>query len=107
MEANVMKDPNGKVVAFQWAVIAVLVIGAGIGGYMLYSKNTDLQTQLDSQTGNLSSLRSQLEQAKANKTPVANESALPAATSNASPSVSRSPTTTPKATTSPVKTTNP
>lgn len=92
-----MKDPNSKVVMFQWLVIAVLVIGGGIGGYMLYSKNTDLQTQLDSQTGNLSSLRSQLEQAKASKTPVPNESALPAAsaTPSASPSVSPTPAKTP------------
>jgi hypothetical protein len=99
-----MKDPNGKVVVFQWVVIAVLVIGAGIGGYMLYSKNTDLQAQLDSQSGNLSSLRSQLEQAKADKTPAANESALPAASSNVSPSATPTPTATPKTTPVPTKT---
>ncbi len=103
-----MKDPNSKVVMFQWLVIAVLVVGAGIGGYMLYSKNSDLQAQLDSQSGNLSSLRNQLREAQSPSTPAANESALPAATDNVSPSATPVPTSASKSTPTPTsKTTTP
>lgn len=48
----------------QWLVIAVLVVGGGVGFYMLMTKTDEYKTQADEQQGNMASLREQLRQAK-------------------------------------------
>jgi flagellar basal body-associated protein FliL len=40
-------DPNRKVVIMQWIVIAVLVLGGGIGTYLMMQKLNDYKSQLD------------------------------------------------------------
>ncbi len=94
-----MRDLKSKIVIMQWAVIAVLVAGAGAAVIMLMSRADTYKSQLDQQTGDLSSLREQLRQAKS---PQPSPSpALPAASANTasptpSPAASASPTPSPR-----------
>ena len=95
-----MKDPNKKIVMFQWVVIGVLLVGGTIGGYMLFQKTEQFKADSETQQGNIDSLRNQLQQAKSSATPVPDESALPESSSNSS-TASTSPTPTVKATVTP------
>jgi hypothetical protein len=97
-----MRDPNRRIIMFQWIVIAALIVGSAVGGYMLIKKTNDTQDQLDQQNGDLISLRNQLKQATS-PTPTPSPT-LPAATNNVAsptPTASHTPTPTAKATTPP------
>lgn len=89
-----MKDSNRKIVIMQWVVIAVLVIGGGIGAYLLINKTNQLETDQATQQGNLDSLQNQLKEAKTSPTPTTTP--LPEASNNVG-----TPTPTPKATVTP------
>jgi len=94
-----MRDPNRKVVFLLWTVIAVLVIGAATGGFLLVRKMDDLtQTNSDLSDSN-DSLQRQLQDAKsATPSPSPSPSASPSPTASASPSptVKPSPSASPK-----------
>ena len=74
----------------QWLVIAVLIIGGAIGGYLMYHKLSDLQDTNTTLQGERDDLRNQLNQAQA------------AASASPSPSPSPSPTATPSPTHTPL-----
>lgn len=92
-----MKDSYQKLVFLLWTVIAVVFIGAAIGGYLLTNKTNQLQTSNDELNGNVTSLRDQLRQAKASPPP----------TSAPLPDASGKPTTTPTPTPSPTASAQP
>lgn len=97
-----MRDSR-KLVMLLWSVIAVLVIGCGVGGYLLAHKvdqlstdNTDLSDSNDSLRQALSSARAELSASPTpspSATPKASASATP--TPSASPSASATPTPSP------------
>ena len=89
-----MRDPNRKVVIMQWAVIAVLVIGGGVGLFMLMNKTDDYKNQLDSQQGSLTSLQRQVHELR-NPTPTPGDP-LPEATANGPGTPTPKPSSTPR-----------
>lgn len=92
-----MRDSR-KIVYLLWTVIAVLVVGGAVGGFLLAHKVDQLTTENAELSGNNESLRNQLLQAKA--TPPPSESPSP----SGSPAPTASPSPTPTATPSPTKT---
>ena len=90
-----------KVVYMQWVVIAVLVIGGAVGGYLMMHKLGSLQDDNNTIASERDDLRAQLNQAQS----AASASPSPSATPSAkpTPSPSATPTTAP-ATKAPVKT---
>jgi hypothetical protein len=88
---------NRKLIFMLWIVIAILVLGGGIGGYLLVRHANDIDQTNSELTGNNDSLKRQLQQAKATPTP----SPTPSALATPEPTASPSPTVTPKATASP------
>ena len=83
-----------------WTVIAVLVIGAGIGGYMLFNHANDLEQKNVEVGGNNDSLRRQLDQAKAQlaatPTPTPTPAVTPTPVPTATPKTTITPAPTPK-----------
>lgn len=88
-----MRDSNRKVIVLLWTVIAVLVVGGGIIGFMLVHKADELSDSNNDLNGNNLSLREQLRQAKASPSPSVEP--LPVA-GNPTPTPSPSPTASPK-----------
>jgi flagellar basal body-associated protein FliL len=89
-----MRDSSRKVIVLLWIVIAVLVIGGGIGGYLLFNHANSLDQTNTELSGNNDSLKRQLDQAKAQL----------AATPTPSPVATPTPTPTPKAAVTPTPT---
>jgi hypothetical protein len=85
-----MRDSNRKLIYLLWTVIAALIVGGGIVGFMLIHKADDLGTTNDALNGDVSSLREQLRQAKASVSPTV----TPAATTS-TPSATPTPTASP------------
>jgi len=75
-----------------WTVIVVLIIGGSIIGFMLIHKADELSSSNNELSGNNTSLREQLRQAKASPSPSVDP--LPVA-NQASPTPSATPTPTP------------
>jgi len=71
-----------------WAVIAGLVIGVGVGGYMLVNHVNDLEQKNVEVGGNNDSLRRQVEQAKAQLAATPTPTPTPVTTPTPSPTVS-------------------
>jgi hypothetical protein len=90
-----VRNPYRKIVFMQWLVIAVLVIGAAVGGYLLVHKLNSLQDDNTTLSGERDDLQNQLNQAQASASP------SPSATPSPSPSSSPSPTAIPTPTRSP------
>jgi hypothetical protein len=90
-----------KLIYLLWTVIAVLVIGGIIGGYLLVSKANDLDTTNQELSGSNDSLRRQLEQAKATPSPTETPAASPTPTAVVTPTPAT--TKTPVPTKTPVK----
>lgn len=84
---------NGRIVVMLWAVIAVLVIGLGLGGYFLINHANSLEQTNTQLNGDNDSLRRQLLEAKSTPPPT--------------PAVVATPTPTPAATTAPKATATP
>ena len=59
-----MLNQNRNIVRLQWIVIATLVVGGTIAFGLLMNKTDQFKTERDSQTGNITSLREQVRQAK-------------------------------------------
>ncbi len=57
-------DHSGKIIMLQWIVIAVLVIGSALAGWLMVNKLTTTLTENTRLNGNASSLKEQLRQAK-------------------------------------------
>lgn len=81
---------NQRIIVMQWAVIGVLVIGGGIAFFMLLQKTDVYREQAAANNSNIASLKEQVRQAAANRTPVVTP--LPEATTNGP----AAPTPTPK-----------
>ncbi|HEX3081826.1 MAG TPA: hypothetical protein VHQ86_01090 [Candidatus Saccharimonadia bacterium] len=95
-------DQNRKLVYLLWTVITVLIIGAGVGAFLLLRHTNsvdDANAQLNSDN---SFLRRQLKEAQATPspsptpTPLATPEPTPTPSVSPSPSPSASPTPTPK-----------
>ncbi len=80
-----------NIVLMQWIVIAVLVVGGGLALWMASSKAGQYQNELQEQSGNITSLREQVKQAKSTTAP--RQTPLPEAIGNGP---SPSPTATPR-----------
>ncbi len=93
-----------KLLYFLWAVIAILVIGGGIGGYFLVRHANDLDQANTELMGNNDSLKRQLEEAKATPAPTPTPVATPAPSPTPTPGATISPkaTATPKPTATPL-----
>jgi hypothetical protein len=94
-----MRDPNRKVIYMLWTVIAVLIIGGAVVGYLLVHKADELSTTNAELNGNVGSLREQLRQAKqtgATPSPTTSASPTPSPTLKSSASPTPSPTTSAK-----------
>ena len=95
-----MKDSSRKIIALLWTVIAVLVIGGVVGGYLLLNHSNSLDQTNSVLSGNNDSLKRQLEQAKDRlaATPTPTPSPLPTPGPVVSPKVTPTltPTPTPK-----------
>jgi hypothetical protein len=87
-------ESNRKLIYMLWAVIAVLIIGTAIGGYMLVRYANDVDQANSELNSSNESLRRQLQEAKATPTPAPTPSAL--ATPEPSPTPTLKPTPTPK-----------
>jgi hypothetical protein len=85
-----MRDPNRKVIYMLWVVIAVLIIGAGIGGFLLVHKADELSQTNTELIGDNDSLRAQLRNAQTSPSPSVEPTASPSA--SPSPAVSATPT---------------
>ena len=94
-----MRDSSKKVIVMQWVVILVLVIGAGVGAYLMINKVNLLNDDNQMLTGDNASLRNQLKQLK-QPTPTPTPEVTPAPQTSptpvASPTVTPKPTATPK-----------
>jgi outer membrane murein-binding lipoprotein Lpp len=95
-----MKDPNRKLILLLWAVVGVLVVGSAAGGLMMVHKADDLASTNSTLSGDVSSLRNQLSQAKsqvlgaqATPTPSLTPDATPEASAAPNPSVTPMPQT--------------
>ncbi|HUD10911.1 MAG TPA: hypothetical protein VMS08_00750 [Candidatus Saccharimonadia bacterium] len=78
-----MKDDNPKLIFLLWSVIAVLMVGVVIGGFLLVKKDDDLTTTNTNMQGDVESMQSQLKQAKATQpTPSADTDGLSPAPTN-------------------------
>ncbi len=93
-----MKDSSRKIIALLWTVIAVLVIGGAIGGYLLFNHANNLDQTNSELSGNNDSLKRQLEQVKARlaATPAPTPSPLPTPGPTATPKAVATPTPAPK-----------
>ncbi|HVQ44239.1 MAG TPA: hypothetical protein VMT30_04715 [Candidatus Saccharimonadia bacterium] len=96
-----MRDSSHKLIYLLWTVIAVLIIGAGIGAFLLLRHASDLDNTNAELSGSNDSLRRQLEQAKASPTPTATPEATATPSPSPSPTATPVPTATPKPTASP------
>lgn len=83
-----MRDPNRKLIMLLWAVVTVLVVGSALGGFMLVHKVDDLSSTNSDQSSDITTLRSQLQQAKAQTAATPTPSLAPDATPEASASPS-------------------
>lgn len=57
-------DHSGKIIMLQWVVIAVLVVGAALAGWLMVNKLTTTLAENNRLNGNTNSLKEQLRQAK-------------------------------------------
>ena len=89
---------NGRIVVMLWAVIAVLVIGFGLGGYFLINHANSLEQTNTQLNGDNDSLRRQLLEAKAAPLPTP---AVVATPTSATPTPAPAATTAPRATATP------
>lgn len=90
-----MRDPNRKLILLLWIVVAVLVVGSAIGGFMLVHKADDLTSDNSSLSDDNARLRNQLQQtqmqASASPTPSQAPDATPEPTASPGPSASPGP----------------
>ena len=100
-----MREPSRKLVYLLWTVIAVLIIGAFIGGIMLMNRANALDQSNTLLTGDNDSLRRQLKEAKT--VPAATPSPVATPTPTPVPTVSPKATITPKAAATPGATSSP
>lgn len=91
-----MPTHNRNIVRLQWTVIAVLVVGGTAAFVMLMTKTDQYRTQRDAQSGNISSLKEQVRQAKLTPTPSPTVEALPEAVSNGPAAATPTPAPTPR-----------
>lgn len=94
-----MKDSNRKLVYLLWVVITVLIIGAGIGGFILMHKADELTQTNEELTSNNTNLRNQLQEVR--KSPSPSPSVSPKPSPSVSPSPSASPSVSPSTSPSP------
>ncbi len=90
-----MKESNRKLIALLWTVIIVLLIGAGVGGYLLVRHVSDLDQTNTELGGNNDSLRRQLDQAKAQLAATPTPAPTPIAPPTPVPTATPKPTATP------------
>ena len=95
-----MLTPSLKLVYMLWSVIAVLLIGFLVGGFLLLRHSGDIDEANTQLNGDNASLRRQLQEAKAAPTPVPTTppASTPAAAANPTPTPSVVPTVAPKST---------
>jgi len=93
-----MRSSNRNLIYLLWTVIAVLVVGGSIIGFMLIHKADELSGTNNDLTGDNASLREQLRQAKATPSPSPSPTPDYSASAAPTPSASPSPTPTPTAT---------
>ncbi len=80
-----MKDPYRNLVFLLWCVIAVLIIGAGAGGYVLVRHASDLDQTNASLVGDNDSLKRQVQQARAALAATPTPTVAPLATPQSNP----------------------
>lgn len=91
-----MNLPENKLIILLWTVIGVLLAGFVIVILLFVGRTTDLQQTNSELTGNVNSLRRQLDIAKsAPQTPAPTATPAPAATPAPTPAPTVSPTPTP------------
>jgi len=90
-----MRESNRKLITLLWTVIVVLLIGAGVGGYLLVRHANDLDQTNTELGGNNDSLRRQLDQAKAQLAATPTPTPTPIATPTPVPTATPKPTATP------------
>ena len=89
-----MPAQNHNIVRLQWIVITVLVVVGGAAFVLLMNKTDQYKTERDSQTGNITSLKEQVRQARS--TPKPSVEALPEAVGNGPAVATPTPSPTPK-----------
>ena len=80
-----MKNPYRNLIYLLWCVIAVLIIGAGTGGYILVRHASDVDQTNANLTGDNDSLKRQVQQARAAALATPTPTDTPLATPQTSP----------------------
>jgi cytoskeletal protein RodZ len=101
MQGGLLMRNSRKLVVLLWSVIAVLVIGGGIAGYLLAHKVDQLTLDNSDLVDSNASLRRQLHELQASASPSPSPSPSPSATSTPSTTVTPKASAAPSATPTP------